>query len=274
MVSGRSSAAGRNFGQGCCEIAAALDRRLRWAALSYASWRALLCSPTSRVTVRLPSASGTVRAPGLSRAASLSVSPYVSAHAISRRSSAHSLRSTASGHECSSCPERTRSAHLRSSGLQYLRELASPPLARRRKSFRARCIRPLASCSLLPPRLLALVPGAPRGPRMGESGRGPAAPRSSARNGGRSTFFPCRATPRKRGDPGRRHSSRETKKCLACRPPLRCGPSAAPRVRFDRPRPVDRHRGRDGRGPTRHRRVQWRPSAASRSPRTATMPAR
>jgi len=47
-----------------------------------------------------------------------------------------------------------------------------------------------------------------------------------------------------------------------------------PRVRFDRPRPVDRHRGRDRRGPTRNRRRRWRPSAASRSPRTATMPAR
>ena len=122
--------------------------------------------------------------------------------------------------------------------------------------------------------LLALVPGAPRGPRMGESGRGPAPPRSSARNGGPPLFSPAGPPRAGRGDPGRRHSSRKAKKCLACRPPLRCGPSAAPRVRFDRLRPVDRHRGRDGRGPTRHRRVQWRPSAASRSPRTATMPAR
>ena len=57
---------------------------------------------------------------------------------------------------------------------------------------------------------------------------------------------------------------------------LRCAPALRlkPRVRFDRPRPVDRHRGRDGRGPTRNRRVKWRPSAASRSPTTATMPAR
>ena len=231
--------------------------------------------PTSRVTRAASFGSGTVRAPGLSRAASLSVSPHVSAHATSRRSSAHSLRSTANGHECSSCRERTRSTHLRSSGLQYLCELVSPPFARRRKSFRARCIRPLALCSLLPPRLLALVPGAPRGPRMGESGRGPAAPRSSARNGGRATFFPCRATPRERRGPRPTAFLAQDKKVSpACRPPLRFRPAAAPWVRFDRPRPVDRHRGRDGRGPTRNRRLNWRPSAASRSPRTATMPAR
>ena len=67
---------------------------------------------------------------------------------------------------------------------------------RQRKSFCARCVCALASRSLLPPRLLALTPGAPREPPMGEFGRGPAAPRSFARNGVRSTFFPYRATPR------------------------------------------------------------------------------
>lgn len=71
------------------------------------------------------------------------------------------------------------------------------------------------SCSCIPHPVFAslrvLVRARPRGPRMGESGRGPAAPRSSDRNGGRSTFFPCRATPRSRGDPGRRHSSRDKK---------------------------------------------------------------
>ena len=185
------------------------------------------------------------------------------------------LRSTASGHECArSRPGRTRSARLRASGLQCLRELASPPLMRQCKSFRAQCVRPLASRSPLPPLSPCSFQAAPRGPRMGESGRGPAAPRSSARNGGRSTFFPCRATPRKTRGPRPTAFLAQGKKCSACRPPLRSGPSAAPRVRFDRPRPVDRHRGRGGRGPTRNRRVKWRPSVASRSPRTATMPAR
>jgi len=153
--------------------------------------------------------------------------------------------------------------------LRYLRELASPPLMRQRESLHAWCVHPLASRSLLPPRLLALVPGAPREPRMGESGRGPATPRSSARNGGRATFFPCRATPRRTRGPRRRHSSRK-KESLRCAAALRL----APRVRFDRPRPIDRHRGRDGRGPTTNRRRQWRLSAVSKSPRTATMPAR
>ena len=51
--------------------------------------------------------------------------------------------------------------------LDRLRELASPPLIRQRKSFRARCVCALASRSLLPPRLLALAPGAPREPRVG-----------------------------------------------------------------------------------------------------------
>ena len=70
-----------------------------------------------------------------------------------------------------------------------------------------------------------LVPGAPRGPRMGESGRGPAAPRSSARNGDRSTFSPAGPPRAQRGDPDRRHSSRETKSLrpavLCCAPALR-----------------------------------------------------
>ena len=35
--------------------------------------------------------------------------------------------------------------------MQYLRELASPPLMRQGKSFRAQCVRPLASRSPLPP---------------------------------------------------------------------------------------------------------------------------
>ena len=84
--------------------------------------------------------SGTVRAPRLSCAASLSVPPHVSAHAKSRRSSAHSLRSTASSHECSSCPKRTRSAHLRSPGLQYPRSciaaIDTPAQVFRRVMFR------------------------------------------------------------------------------------------------------------------------------------------
>ena len=134
--------------------------------------------------------------------------------------------------------------------------------------------RPLVSYSLLLPRLLALVPGAPRGLGWANLAEGRLRlDRLPATAAGRlsSPAGPPRAG---RGDPGRRHSSRKTRKSPACRPPLRSGPAAAPRVRFDRPRPVDRHRGRDGRGPTRNRRRTWQPSAASRSPRTATMPAR
>ena len=87
-------------------------------------------------------------------------------------------------------------------------------------------------------------------------------------------FFPCRATPRMargRGDGIPRGKQKNVRPAV-----LRCAPALrlTPRVRFDRPRPVDRHRGRDRRGPTSSRRVRWRLSAASRSPRTATMPAR
>ena len=120
---------------------------------------------------------------------------------VSRRSSAHSLRSTTNGHECSSCPGRTRSAHLRSSGVQYPRELASRRWCAGASLF-ARCVRPLASCSLLPPRLLALVPGAPRGPRMANclaEGR-LRLDRLTATAAGR-LFFPGRATPRKTRGP-------------------------------------------------------------------------
>ena len=110
--------------------------------------------------------------------------------------------------------------------LDRLRELASPKLIRQRKSFRARCICVLASHSLSPLRLLTLVPGAPREPRMGESGRGRL----------RLDRLPATATERLsspagppragRGGPGRRHSSRKSRKSPACRPALRCGPSA------------------------------------------------
>ena len=129
-----------------------------------------------------------------------------------------------------------RSCNSKAMRLDRLRELASPPLIRQRKSFCARCVCALASRSLLPPRLLALAPGAPREPRMGESGRGPAAPRSSARNGGRATFFPCWATPRRTRGPRPTAFLAEDKKvsglpsCAALWPfglRLRCG-SIAP----------------------------------------------
>jgi uncharacterized protein (DUF736 family) len=59
-------------------------------------------------------------------------------------------------------------------------------------------------------------------------------PRSPCRNGGGETFFPWAAPiPREPRKSGRRH------------PPLRSGPKGCG---VDRLRPVDRHRGRDGRG--------------------------
>jgi hypothetical protein len=49
----------------------------------------------------------------------------------------------------------------------------------------------------------------------------------------------------------KRHSSREVKKAGLRRPPLRCGPKGCGPIA---PRAKDRHRGRDGRGPSNKRR--------------------
>src|SRR3979409_2435968 len=67
---------------------------------------------------------------------------------------------------------------------------------------------------------------------MGGSGRGSAVPRSSSRNGGPSTFFPCVGT----------HSSRAKK---VSGPPSSAD-AAAKRCGLIAPQPVDRHRGRNG----------------------------
>ena len=159
-------------------------------------------------------------------------------------------------------------------GLLRSGEPAASPLMRQRKSFCALCVRPLASRSLLPPvspcsfrarhadlGWANLAEGRLRLDRLtataAERLSSPAGP-PRARAG-----TPADGIPR-----GRQESLRPA--VLRCAPALRL----TPWVRFDRPRPVDRHRGRDGRGPTRNRRRKWRPSAASRSPRTATMPVR
>jgi hypothetical protein len=239
--------------------------------LLYAVLACPVMQPTSRVTRATSFGSGTVRAPGLSRPASLSVSPTSppTRYRVVRRPIAFARRRTAMK------AVRAQSARApRTSDRQACSILAS--LYRRRwragASLSARgafvLSRHAACCRhvSLPFRArhadlgwANLAEGRLRLDRLPATAAGrlssPAGP------------------PRGRGDPGRRHSSRKARKSPAYRPPLRCGPSAAPRVRFDRPRPIDRHRGRDGRGPTRHRRPKWRPSAASRSPRTATMPA-
>ena len=102
-----------------------------------------------------------------------------------------------------------------------------------RKSFRAQRVHSLAPRGPMPARFLALVPGAPREPRMGESGRGPAAPRSSARNGGLH-FFPLPGHPAQDagtsadGIPrGRQKSVRPA--VLRCAPALRLDASGAVR---------------------------------------------
>jgi hypothetical protein len=241
-------------------------------ALLYAVLACPVMQPTSRVTRATSFGSGTVRAPGLSRAASLSVSPYVAAHAISRRSSTHSLRSTANGHESSSCPERTRSTHLRSSGLQHLRELD-------RRRWRAGASLSARGAFVLSRHAACCRHASLRSFRARHADLGWAnlaegrlhLDRLSATAAFR--FFPLLRRPRRAREPsdgiprGRQKSVRPAV--------LRCAPAhrQEPRVRSDRPRPVGRHRGRDRRGPTRNRRPKWRPSAASRSPRTATMPA-
>lgn len=84
-----------------------------------------------------------------------------------------------------------------------------------------------------------------------------------SRNVAASTFFPWTDHPtgQARGTPDR-PIPRETRKSPRRRPPLRYGPRATPsHIRrkggdgtptvgcvADRPRPADRHRGRDGRG--------------------------
>jgi hypothetical protein len=182
-------------------------------------------------------------------------------------------RPIATAAACSGSSRRLTAAYLRADvtkGLQRPAEMRLTVFARQGTSC------PSVTLVLLPVaarcrRSPCLVPGAPRA-RMGEPGRGPAAPRSSARNGGLSLFSLPRR-PAQRAGTRRRHSARKTKKrpaVLRSAPALRQGA----RVRSDRPRPVDRHRGRSRRGPTRNRRRTWRPSAASRSPRTATMPVR
>jgi hypothetical protein len=118
-----------------------------------------------------------------------------------------------------------RSCDSKAMRLHRLRELASPPLIRQRKSFRARGVCALASRSLLPPvsrsfrarhadlEWANLAEDRLRLDRLpataAERLSSPAGPPSAGR-----------------GDPGRRHSSRKTRKSPACRPPLRCGPSA------------------------------------------------
>ena len=157
-----SSAAGRSFGQGCCEVAAALDRRLHWGADTLLLGLGVRCCATRH----LASPFGLRRSLGsrpLARRKYVHFSPRLRPRDIASFVSPMSSLDCKSAMNARSCPERTRSARLRSSGLQYLRDLASPPLIRQCKSFRARCFGSLASCSLLPPRLLALVPGAPRG---------------------------------------------------------------------------------------------------------------
>ena len=237
------------------------------------SWRALLCSPTSRVTVRPPSAPAQF---GLPASRAPQVCPFLptsppTRYRVVRRPIAFARRRAAMK------AVRAQSARApRTSDRQACSIFAS--LHRRRwragASLSARgafvLLRHAACC-----RHVSLRSFRARHADLGWANLAEGRlrlDRLPATAAGR--LFSPAGPPRGRGDPGRRHSSRKAKKCPACRPPLRCGPSAAPRVRFDRPRPVDRHRGRDGRGPTRHRRVKWRPSAASRSPRTATMPAR
>src|SRR5579883_3168477 len=69
-------------------------------------------------------------------------------------------------------------------------------------------------------------------------------PRSPCRNGGGETFFPWACHPASAGTPAA-PIPREPRKSLRRHPPLCSGPKGCG---VDRLRPVDRHRGRDGRG--------------------------
>src|SRR5229473_1689782 len=94
-----------------------------------------------------------------------------------------------------------------------------------------------ASCTdpCLPRLLLDRLSGTrPARPLDGVIGPQDGEPRSPCRNGGGETFFPWAAP-----------IPREPRKSLRRHPPLRCGPKGCV---GDRLRPVDRHRGRDGRG--------------------------
>src|SRR5712671_7564364 len=97
----------------------------------------------------------------------------------------------------------------------------------------------------LPRLLLARLSGArPARPLDGLISPQDGKPRSPCRNGGGETFFPWACHPASAGTPAA-PIPREPRKSRRRHPPPRSGPKGCG---VDRLRPVDRHRGRDGRG--------------------------
>ena len=207
------------------------------AARQDPSLRAASHTPQSCGVAKYPRPTAACRHPAVPSMA-------VAAFSIASRRSPIDRRSAAAGSACACAPgtRRSSSDSERSHRLGFVRGVTA-------RSPRIREEGPAASCqsrltalarhgksSLRTPALScsaalcrqspSLVLGAPRGPRMGEPGRGPAAPRSSDRNAGLSLFFPLPGHPAQPRGPRRRHSARKTKKWSACRPPLRFGPSA------------------------------------------------